>query len=45
MSDNEASRTVGWYLLRYWCHNPRFVADSEKAKIEWKTNRNLYLEK
>jgi acid phosphatase (class A) len=34
-SDNEASRVVGWYLLKYWYNNPRFVDDMEKAKIEW----------
>jgi len=34
-SDNEASRIIGWYLLKFWYHNPQFVADMEKAKIEW----------
>ena len=34
-SDNEASRVIGWYLLKYWYNNPRFVADLEKAKAEW----------
>ena len=34
-SDNEASRVIGWYLLTYWYNNPQFVADMEKAKIEW----------
>ena len=38
-SDNEASRVVGWYLLNYWYHNPQFVADLEKAKIEWKAKK------
>ena len=44
-SDNEASRVLGWYLLNYWYHNPQFVAALEKAKIEWKTKRDLYLKK
>ena len=34
-SDNEASRVIGWYLLNFWYKNPQFVADLEKAKIEW----------
>jgi acid phosphatase (class A) len=34
-SDNEASRVIGWHLLEDWNHNPQFVADLEKAKIEW----------
>lgn len=33
--DNEASRIIGWYLLKYWYNNPQFIADLEKAKIEW----------
>lgn len=41
-SDNEASRVIGWYLLKYWYNNPQFVADLEKAKIEWATKRNIY---
>ena len=38
-SDNEASRIIGWYLLKYWYNNPQFVADLEKAKIEWASNK------
>ena len=34
-SDNEASRVIGWYLLKFWHNSPRFVTDLEKAKIEW----------
>ncbi len=34
-SDDEASRIIGRYLLNYWYHNPQFIADMEKAKIEW----------
>lgn len=44
-SDNEASRVLGWYLLQYWYHNPQFVADLEKAKIEWKAKKDLSLKK
>lgn len=39
-SDNEASRVVGWYLLKYWYNNPRFVADLKKAKREWVDRKN-----
>lgn len=34
-SDNEASRVIGWHLLKYWYKNPRFVADLKKAQLEW----------
>jgi acid phosphatase (class A) len=34
-SDNEASRIIGWHLLKYWYNNPRFIADLKKAKAEW----------
>ncbi len=34
-SDNEASRIIGWHLLKYWYKNPRFVADLKKAQMEW----------
>ena len=44
-SDNEASRVLGWYLLNYWYHNPQFVADLEKAKIEWRTKKDSYLKR
>ena len=39
-SDNEASRVIGWYLLKYWYNNPKFVADLEKAKIEWENKKH-----
>jgi len=32
-SDNEASRVIGWYLLKYWHKNTQFKADLEKAKV------------
>jgi acid phosphatase (class A) len=41
-SDNEASRVIGWYLLKYWNNNPQFVADLEKAKIEWLLLKNKF---
>jgi acid phosphatase (class A) len=41
-SDNEASRLIGWYLLKYWYSNPQFVADMENARIEWATKKNRY---
>jgi len=41
-SDNEASRVIGWYLLTYWYNNPQFVADMEKAKIEWQTKKDKF---
>ncbi|AXY72556.1 phosphatase PAP2 family protein [Paraflavitalea soli] len=34
-SDNEASRVIGWHLLKSWYKNPRFVADLKKAQMEW----------
>jgi acid phosphatase (class A) len=39
-SDNEASRVISWHLLDDWYHNPQFVADLEKAKIEWAAKKN-----
>lgn len=41
-SDNEASRIVGWYLLKYWYINPQFVKDMNKAKEEWKTKKQNF---
>ncbi|WP_158638409.1 phosphatase PAP2 family protein [Panacibacter ginsenosidivorans] len=41
-SDNEASRIVGWYLLKYWYNNPLFVKDLNKAKQEWAEKKSLY---
>lgn len=35
-SDNEASRIIGWYLLKYWYNNPKFMEDLNKAKAEWR---------
>jgi acid phosphatase (class A) len=38
-SDNEASRIIAWHLLDSWMKNPQFVADLQKARLEWhKTN-------
>jgi Membrane-associated phospholipid phosphatase len=34
-SDNEASRVIGWHLLKYWYKNPVFIADLNHAKAEW----------
>lgn len=34
-SDNEASRIIGWYLVKFWYNNPQFKVDLEKAKNEW----------
>jgi acid phosphatase (class A) len=44
-SDNEASRVIGWYLLKYWRNNPQFVADLKKAKTEWTTKKNEFAAK
>jgi acid phosphatase (class A) len=41
-SDNEASRVIGWHLLKYWYSNPQFIADMEKAKIEWSGKKNHF---
>ncbi|MEP7129206.1 MAG: phosphatase PAP2 family protein [Chitinophagales bacterium] len=38
-SDNEASRIIAWHLLSYWYNNPQFVADIEKAKVEWQLKK------
>lgn len=35
-SDNEASRVIGWYLIKYWYKNPQFLVDMNKAKEEWR---------
>jgi acid phosphatase (class A) len=34
-SDNETSRIIGWYLVKFWYNNPQFKLDLEKAKNEW----------
>jgi acid phosphatase (class A) len=36
--DNEASRVLGWYLLKFWYNNSQFKNDLEKAKAEWINN-------
>ena len=41
-SDNEASRVLAWYLLKYWYNNPQFVSDLEKAKLEWLTKKDKF---
>jgi acid phosphatase (class A) len=41
-SDNEASRVVAWYLLKFWYHNPQFVTDVEKAKKEWQAKKDKF---
>lgn len=41
-SDNEASRVVGWHLFNYWHNNPRFAADMEKAKVEWRARKDSF---
>ncbi|HMI63912.1 MAG TPA: phosphatase PAP2 family protein [Puia sp.] len=40
-SDNEASRVIGWHLLQGWYHNPQFVTDLEKARIEWANKKKM----
>ncbi len=44
-SDNEASRVIAWHLLNFWMKNPQFVADFEKAKIEWQLKSQQYTKK
>jgi acid phosphatase (class A) len=34
-SDNEASRIIGWHLLKSWMNNPAFLADLKEAQKEW----------
>jgi acid phosphatase (class A) len=41
-SDNEASRIIAWQLLTYWHNSPEFVADLEKAKVEWAIKKNQF---
>jgi acid phosphatase (class A) len=41
-SDNEASRVVALHLLAYWFNSPQFVADLERAKIEWANKKGLF---
>jgi acid phosphatase (class A) len=38
-SDNEASRIIGWYLIKFWYNNPQFKKDLEKAKDEWRNKK------
>ena len=40
-SDNEASRVIGWYLIKYWYKNPQFLVDLNNAKEEWKSYKQL----
>ncbi|MBO9204938.1 MULTISPECIES: phosphatase PAP2 family protein [Niastella] len=40
-SDNDASRVIGWHLLKYWYNNPQFVTDLQKAKLEWANRKEL----
>lgn len=37
--DNEASRVIGWNLVKYWMNNPRFITDLKKAKFEMLSKR------
>ena len=37
-SDNEASRIIAWYLMKFWYNNPEFLKDMEQARAEWKNN-------
>jgi hypothetical protein len=39
-SDNEASRIIGWYLVKFWYNNPQFKVYLEKAKNEWISKRS-----
>jgi acid phosphatase (class A) len=41
-SDNEASKTISNWLLKYWRNNPQFLKDLEAAKVEWRSKKNLY---
>lgn len=41
-SDNEASRVLAWNLLSYWHNSPQFLADLEKAKIEWTVKKTQF---
>ena len=41
-SDNEASRVIGWYLLKFWYNNAQFREDMKKAKDEWKIKRSKF---
>lgn len=41
-SDDEASRIIAWQLLTYWQNSPEFVADLEKAKVEWTVKKTQF---
>lgn len=41
-SDNEASRVLGWHLLRLWMKNPAFRKDLQAAKQEWQTKSSMH---
>lgn len=44
-SDNEASRIISWNLVNFWFQNPQFIADFEKAKIEWEVKSEQFSKK
>jgi acid phosphatase (class A) len=44
-SDNEASRVIAWNLVSDWFKNPQFVADFEKAKVEWQLKSHQFIKK
>lgn len=44
-SDNEASRVLGWHLLRFWMKNPAFRKDLQEAKQEWRAKSSIYNQK
>ncbi|MCS3795664.1 phosphatase PAP2 family protein [Niastella sp. OAS944] len=33
-SDNEASRIIGWNLIKFWMNNSQFITDLKNAKLE-----------
>jgi acid phosphatase (class A) len=41
-SDNEGSRVIGWYLVKYWYKNPQFITDMKEAKKEWISNAEKF---
>lgn len=41
-SDNEASRILGWHLLRVWMKNPAFQKDLRAAKDEWNRKKEKF---
>lgn len=41
-SDNESSRIISWYLLKFWLNDSQFRADLAEAKKEWQLGKTRF---